>query len=233
VKAVQRRAAVTAEHEFEAQHGLPEPLPADERILWQGSPDPGLIAQRVFHLRLIAVYFAVMLAWRVATQVNDGGALGSAISGLWFPASIAATGLALVAWLARATARTTVYTLTDKRLVLRIGIVLTVSYNLPLRCIDAAHVLKLADGKAEIALALRPGTRLAYLHLWPHARPWHVAQPQPMLRCLSDGERVAARLAAAWGAMNAQAPQPARAFAQTTDLEDGTFNELRTTRSAA
>lgn len=233
MKAVQRRAAVTAEHEFEAQHGLPEALPADEHILWQGSPDPSLVAQRVFHLRLIAIYFATMLAWRVATQVNDGGSLGAAIGGLWVPAAIAAIGLGLIVWLARATARTTVYTLTDKRLVLRIGIVLTVSYNLPLRCIDAAHVLKLGDGKAEIALALRPGTRLAYLHLWPHARPWHVAQPQPMLRCLSEGERVAARLAAAWGATNAQAPQPARAPVQTADHEERTLNELRTTRSAA
>lgn len=210
MKAVQTRPAVSAEHEFEAQHGLPEPLPANERILWQGSPAPGLVAQRVFHIRWIAGYFALMLVWRLASQLHDGVATGHAVVGLLVPGLVAAVGLALLAWLAQATAHTTVYTLTDKRLVLRIGIVLTVSYNLPLRSIDAAHVLPLGDGRAEIALSVRAGTRLAYLHMWPHTRAWHIAHPQPMLRCLEDGAAVAERLVTAWSGANAQAGKPAR-----------------------
>ncbi len=234
MKAVQQRPAVTAEHEFEAEHGLPEALPQGERILWQGSPSAGLVAQRIFHLRLVAAYFAVMLGWRVASQAHDGTPLATVLTGLWLPACIAATGLGLLAWLARATATTTVYTLTDKRLVLRIGIVLTVSYNLPLRCIDAAHVLRLGADGAEIALDLKSGTRLAYLHMWPHARPWRLAQPQPMLRCLPDGERVAATLAAAWSQANAQAAQPALQPASTTGGHGApTLIDLQHTRSAA
>ena len=33
-----RKPYVAAEHEFEPQHGLPEPLPCGERIVWQGGP---------------------------------------------------------------------------------------------------------------------------------------------------------------------------------------------------
>ena len=32
-------APLAEEHEFEAARGLPELLPAGERVLWQGSPD--------------------------------------------------------------------------------------------------------------------------------------------------------------------------------------------------
>ena len=49
------------EHEFEAAHGLPEQLPAGEKIIWQGSPDWVTLAVKVMHLRTIAIYFAAML----------------------------------------------------------------------------------------------------------------------------------------------------------------------------
>ena len=39
------------EHEFEAAYGLPEALPKGETILWQGSPDFGDLAVRVFTLK--------------------------------------------------------------------------------------------------------------------------------------------------------------------------------------
>jgi hypothetical protein len=94
---------------------------------------------------------------------------------------------------------------------MRIGIVLTVTYNLPLRQIDGAHLLPLKRGCGEVALALRGDTRIAVLHLWPHARPWHFTRPQPMLRCLADAEKVAAQLTQAWAAANDTVARPAPA----------------------
>ena len=60
-----------------------------------------------------------------------------------------------------------------------------------------AHRRKIAlrvfrDGSGDLPLQLQGGVRLAWLHLWPHVRPWRVAQPQPMLRGLREPERVAA-----------------------------------------
>lgn len=202
------------EHELEAQRGLPEKLPEGERILWQGQPQAGLVARRIFHLPVLALYFTGLLAWRLAVLVNDGSDLLQALRGSLGQILLSATALAIVAVLARLTASTTVYTLTDKRVVMRVGIVLTVTYNLPLRSIDAAHLLRLGKGCGEIALALRGDTRIAYLHLWPHARPWQLQRTQPMLRGLQDVERVSALLSAAWSTANAQpavATQPRRA----------------------
>ena len=56
------------EHEFEPQHGLPERLPGDERIVWQGAPDPGVLARRAFHLRKLALYFGLLLMSLFSTR---------------------------------------------------------------------------------------------------------------------------------------------------------------------
>lgn len=206
------------EHEFEAQFGLPERLPADERLLWQGQPLPGLVARRIFHLPLVTGYFALMLAWRIGSQLQDGVPLLAALRGSLVLALLAAVAIGILAALARLTASTTAYTLTDKRVVMRIGIVLTVTYNLPLKHIDAAHLLPLKGSHGEIALQLRGDTRIAFLHLWPHARPWMMATPQPMLRCLADAAGVSRQLSEAWSAVNAQAARPAAAVETSSGL---------------
>ena len=58
------------EHEFEPQFGLPERLPAGERILWQGSPDFRALARNAFHLRKLALYFSVLLVARATLPVT-------------------------------------------------------------------------------------------------------------------------------------------------------------------
>jgi hypothetical protein len=207
------------EHEFEPQFGLPERLPDSERLLWQGQPLPGLVARRIFHLPVVVGYFALMLAWRVGSQMQDGLPLLAALKGSLVLALLAAVAIGILAALARLTASTTVYTLTDKRIVMRIGIVLTVTYNLPLKHVDAAHLLSLGGTRGEIALQLRGDTRIAYLNLWPHARPWMLARPQPMLRCLAEADAVSQKLSAAWSAVNAQTARPEAAADAAPSLD--------------
>jgi Bacterial PH domain len=188
------------EHEFEPQLGLPESLPADERLLWQGSPDERTLAIEVFHVRKACVYFALILALRAAYVLQDGGSLRDAgIALLWLlPLVVFAVGM--LWYLARLTARTTVYTLTDKRIVMRIGIALTLTFNLPYKRIAAANAAATDNGFGDIALSLLSEDKIAYAHLWPHARPWCVAKPEPMLRAVPEVNKVAAILSAAWSA---------------------------------
>jgi hypothetical protein len=193
---------VAGEYEFDAQHGLPEALPEGERLLWQGAPDTAAIARRVFHFNKVAAYFALLLAWSVASALHDGAGLSAALQPLTWLVPVFALCLGILWLMARWTARTTVYTLTDARIVMRIGIVLTVAYNLPLKRIESADLLDLGHGCADIALTLERGTQIAWLHLWPHVRPWRVARTQPMLRGLRDGAAVSALLARAWSAAN-------------------------------
>ena len=190
------------EHEFEPQFGLPERLPAGERNLWQGSPDFRALARNAFHLRKLALYFSVLLVARAATVFGSGGSAGDTLNAMAWPVLLTALALASVTTLAWLTARTAVYTVTDQRVVMRIGIVLTLTFNLPLRSIESAALRAESGGSGDIVLKLAGGDRIAWLQLWPHARPWRLANPEPSLRCVPDAAAVAATLAQAWSSAN-------------------------------
>jgi hypothetical protein len=188
------------EHEFEAARGLPEQLPRDEQMLWQGAPDWRSLARHDFHLRKLALYFAIVLAWRAGTVLADGGnAQQAGIAALWLlpPALLALGMIATMAWLV---GRTAMYTITDRRVVMRVGVVLTVTFNLPFSRIDSAALRARADGTGNIVLALQDTDQIAYVHLWPHARPWHLKRTEPMLCAVADAARVAGLLGAALAA---------------------------------
>lgn len=180
-----------AEHEFEAEHGLPEPLPRDERILWQGSPDWRVMAREAMHTRMLSIYFGALLAWRGINVLSNGGSvIDAGVAILWLlPAAVLAIAvLSLIAWLV---ARTSVYTVTDKRVVMRIGMVLSITFNLPYSRIESAALRANRDGSGDVCLLLGAADRIGYAHLWPHARPWQLKRTQPALRGLADARAVA------------------------------------------
>jgi hypothetical protein len=186
------------EHEFEAAYGLPEPLPKGESILWQGAPHFADLAIRVFHLRKVAVYFAVLVAIRGFFLYSSGAGALAITAGMLIVMGLGLTAMAALAVLAWLTARTTAYTLTDQRVVMRIGIVLTLTFNLPLKRIETAGLLLTGKGFGDVPLVLSSGDRIGWLNLWPHARPWRIARPEPMLRCIPDAEAFARTLQNAW-----------------------------------
>jgi hypothetical protein len=200
------------EYDAEPVRGLPAPLPAGETLLWQGSPDWWALARSAFHFNKIAVYFGLMIAWRTATSLNEGASALSALPLL----ALAFCALAILLVLAWASARTSVYTITNKRIVLRVGIALPMALNIPFRLIGNAALKTQSDGSGDIPVALTGTNRIAWLLLWPHVRPWRMRHPEPMLRALPDAAHVAAILApaltAANGANAATVPvrQPAR-----------------------
>ncbi len=224
MKPAHRHTLHNHEHEFEAAPGLPEPLPPGERLLWQGSPDWRVLARRAFHLRKLAAYFGAMLVLRVAFLLNDGAALSEALRSTVGPLALASLGLGLVALMAWLSARSTVYTITDKRVVMRIGIVLTLTFNIPFKRIAAAGLHLDTGGTGDLPLTLLGPDRIAYLHLWPHARPWRLGKPEPMLRSVPQAALVAQVLSEAWSqatgvAASAAAPtvspaQPASGLGQ-------------------
>lgn len=188
-----------SEHEFEPMQGLPEMLPTGERVLWQGAPHWQTVARDVFHVRKFAIYFGVLLVWRALTVLSDGGTLAHAvIATLWLvPLALGAIGLlALLAWL---TSRTAMYTITNQRVVMRIGIVLTITFNIPFRTIQSVGMHTHANGTCDMTLSLNDADRIAYLQLWPHVRPWQFARTEPMLRAVPDAHRVAEILTSALG----------------------------------
>ena len=218
------------EHEFEPQYGLPERLPAGERILWQGSPDFMTLARRVFQLRKLALYFALLMAYMVAPALWQGASPLVALASLKWLAPLAALGLGSVALLAWLTARTTVYTLTDKRVVMRVGIVLTVTFNLPLTSLAAAGLRRHQGGFGDITLALTGRDRIAWLQLWPSVRPWRFNRPEPMLRGVANAQAVAQQVTQAWTAATGSA---AHAAVPAATLPTTSEDVLHTTHTSA
>lgn len=190
-----------------------EAIGRDETVLWEGRPLIAGLARNLFHIRAIMGYFALLAAWNLASAHADGFRANAAlITALWVfvPACVAAFVIYAVAWMYAATTR---YTITDKRVIMTIGIALPIALTLPLRRIRSADVRLNADGSGDIPLALGE-QKLAYMLLWPHARPWRFKRPEPMLRAVPDVRDVAAvltrALMAASPASEAIALEPAR-----------------------
>ncbi|MEL7107328.1 MAG: photosynthetic complex putative assembly protein PuhB [Pseudomonadota bacterium] len=174
--------------------GLPEALPKNELMLWQGRPTPWGLARDALSLYWIMGYFALLAFWRVGSSAADigwGAALPQAIP--FVVLGLVAGGLILlVAWVQ---ARATIYTITTARVAMRIGAALTLTLNLPYTKIESADLSLKKDGSGTITLATAGKTRLSYLVIWPHVRPWRMSKPEPALRAIPDAARVAQILA--------------------------------------
>jgi hypothetical protein len=137
--------------------------------------------------------------------------------------SMALAILSLMAWL---TASTAMYTLTNKRVVMRIGVVLTLTFNLPLRMLAGASIKTNADGTGDIALKLAGNDHIAWLNLWPHARPWVLRHPEPSLRCIPNVSEVGERIVQAWQAVNPHMPVMLGDTAPSTDAPRASTQEF-------
>lgn len=174
----------------EPVRGLPEKPPVGEIILWQGRPDTWALAREALNLNWIIGYFVLLIVWRVGASSADypiGQALTHAIPFLLIGA-VTAGLLLLIAWVQ---AKATVYTVTTARVAMRVGAALTVTLNLPYTRIEAADLDLRKSGTGTIAFRTAGETKLSFLVLWPHVRPWHAKRPQPALRCIPDAEKVA------------------------------------------
>ncbi len=182
------------EIEIETVPGLPGDLPDGETLLWQGRPEWRSLARYSFKVRLLAGYFAVFIALRLLVVLQQHQGLAG-LGKTMLMAGAALGSIGVLAFMARAYARTTIYTITSKRIVLRIGIALPMTWNLPFKRIASADLLVRKDGRGDISLRLSEPNRIAWLHLWPHAQPWHMKTARPMLRAIAEPDYVAGVLA--------------------------------------
>lgn len=203
-----------AEHDSEPVPGLPGPLPAGEAILWQGAPSWRGLARRAMHLRMIAAYFVVLATWRAAALSADGAGAMEALSGALFIIALGAVPVALLAGYAWFSARSTLYTITNRRVVVRTGVALPITVNIPYAVIGSAGMARHADGTGDIALQVMRPHRVSWVALWPHTRSWRFTRPEPTLRAVAEPEAVAQLLGRALAnaaAMPVRAIPPAAA----------------------
>ena len=173
--------------------GLPELLPQGEVILWQGRPNWLRLTIESLNLWWVIGYFGLLAAWRFLTVI-DYMPLGTAFSAsIPFLFVAAFVGL-LLCGVGYIQAKATLYTITNRRVVMRIGAALTLTLNLPFTKIDNAAVAKKRGGFGNIAFETSGDTKFSFFVLWPHARSWYFGKPQPTLKCIPDIEKVSSIL---------------------------------------
>lgn len=209
-------------------HGDPMGTPAmDEKVLWKGRPDLPVLARTAFHTRSIGLYLMALAAISLGLG-NLDTAIVCVVLGL-----VGAAIMYAVAW---QSARTTLYIITDTRVIMRIGMAMEARINVPLKHVTSANLRMRGKDHGDIALKLGGERLLGYALLWPHARPWRLAMPEPMLRAVPEAQKVAAILSEA-AAQHApietgltkvkdaapHAPHSARTGAKAEALPEGDF----------
>jgi len=157
----------------------------------------------------LAAYFAILLAWYAASSLARGTTPSSVAVTTAELTGLALIPLALLTAYAWGIQRTTVYSVTTRRVVVRFGIALPMTVNLPFSKIDAVAFRASPDGTGDIALSLMQGQRVSYLVTWPHIRPWRIGRAQPSLRALPQVTKVATVLARALASATELSVQPA------------------------
>ena len=160
----------------------------NETVLWKGRPGLSVLTRSAFHLGAFTVYMAAMILLAVF--------FGNAQSAL-FLAGLTVVGAAVIQLIAWQCARSTLYILTDVRLIMRIGMAVETRINIPLKHIRAADLNPRGGDHGDIAVQLGGERLLGYVLLWPHVRPFRFARPEPMLRAIPDAQNVASILAKA------------------------------------
>jgi hypothetical protein len=183
-------------------------LPEGERLLWQGRPKARALALRVFHVRLVTVYFALLFVARVIIGGLEHQQWTTAIADASRIAIPFALVMVLLGGLAFVYSRTTRYSVTNRRALLQYGAVLPMTLNVPLAQVASAAVRPYRDGSGDLPLAVISEQRLAFLLLWPNVRPWRLTHVEPMLRCVPEVRAVANILAKALVAASPRAPEP-------------------------
>lgn len=175
---------------MEPVEGLPERPPEGEQILWQGKPSAWPLAKDALNVQWVFGYFALLAVWRVGVSSADMPFAQALPLGLPF-LLLGLVAVGVLCGIAAVLARTTVYTITTDRIAMRVGAALTVTLNLPFSRIEGADLRLRRDGTGTIAFRTAGETRLSFLVLWPHTRPWRMKKTEPAMRAIPDAARVA------------------------------------------
>ncbi len=212
-----------SEFAFEPVHGLPENLPPGEALRWQGAPHWRVLARRAFYVRTVAIYFGLLILLRLVLLITGGVAFREAVLSILWLGTLAVLAIGILTLLAWLYSRSTVYSITDRRIVIRFGVALPMAVNIPFKSIESAGLRTYSDGSGDIPLVLGDSQKVSYLIMWPNVRPWKFTNAQPMLRGIPEAAKVADILAEALRSAAAEMPEDTDASGeQPTDAGQAT-----------
>ena len=173
----------------------PVRLHPGETLVWQASPSWRRIVLDVFHIRMVVLYFGLLLVANGISAQAQHMSRAAMLSATWPLVVALLLALVFVLVLAHANWRSIHYTVTSDRVVLRYGVALASTLSIPHRAIATVSLRVRADHAGDIPLQLRTGHKVGLLKTWPLVRPWRLALAQPMLRGVPQAGLVATVLA--------------------------------------
>jgi Bacterial PH domain len=210
--------------EFEPMLGLPARLPPGEKLLWQGSPRWESLAVRAYHVRKVAIYFGALILWRVVVGVYAHHTMAAIAASCVFLLALGGVAICVLTLLAFLNAGSTVYSITTRRVLMRHGVAVQLTMNIPLKMVESADLRNFADGTGEIALRVARDQRIGYLISWPHLRSSHITHPEPCFKALYDAPNAASLLSAA---LVAQSNDTSSATAATVHTQSDDIGAAR------
>ncbi len=176
-----------------------------ETILWEGQPDWRGLARSVFHIGFVALYFALLIAANAAAGWVRGFPPGKLAAALVPLAGLAVGSVGILSLFCWMMARTTVYAITTRRVILRYGVAFPATLSLPLRVIWSVSVRVNKAGCGDILLVLRKGEHAGFFRLWPLVHLQRSIRAQPVLRAVPGAGLAACLLSRTLQAAQAEA----------------------------
>ena len=175
---------------FEAPKNILDAIPHGESILWKGRPSLWGFSWNLFGLKWIALYLSMLSIVSVARFFASDfytafyvDFLPFFLSGIF--ASIILIGLAAIQ------AYSTVYIITENRVIIKTGAALSFLISMPFKKIKEVNLQKRGASIGTISFELFSKKRVPYISCWPSVRPWKFKKTQPAFSCVRSVNEVA------------------------------------------
>ena len=175
---------------FEAPKNILDAIPNGESILWKGRPSLWGFSWNLFGLKWITLYLSILSIVSVARFFASDFYTAFYVDFLPFFLSGIFASIILIG-LAATQTYSTVYIITENRVIIKTGAALSFLISMPFKKIKEVNLQKRGASIGTISFELLSEKRVPYISCWPSVRPWKFKRTQPAFSCIGSVDKVA------------------------------------------
>ena len=175
---------------FEAPNNILDAIPNGESILWKGRPSLWGFSWNLFGLKWITLYLGILSVVSVARFFASDFYTAFYVDFLPFFLSGIFASIILIG-LAATQTYSTVYIITENRVIIKTGAALSFLISMPFKKIKEVNLQKRGASIGTISFELLSEKRVPYISCWPSVRPWKFKRTQPAFSCIGSVDEVA------------------------------------------
>ena len=175
---------------FEAPKNILDAIPNGESILWKGRPSLWGFSWNLFGLKWITLYLSMLSIVSVARFFASDFYTAFYVDFLPFFLSGIFASIILIG-LAATQTYSTVYIITENRVIIKTGAALSFLISMPFKKIKEVNLHKRGASIGTISFELLSEKRVPYISCWPSVRPWKFKRTQPAFSCIGSVDEVA------------------------------------------